>query len=226
MLLAPVAAPVVTAELSGFANPIMVPVVEKGIEAVGGATVAYGGNDLLETVTGLNPIKEGYKLVTDDYEELYQETENLLVTLDSYFIFSGVVGGITSKNNQSFNEGSQETEHFKAPEINVDNKGNLTNGKYTLDQKGMQVHVDGKNISKSQFLYDVDANKAVLDAAAYADENNLWVPNTGNPTDFANKAKVYVENGPVGVTGSGELTNYINIYRTKTGYVHGSPGNP
>lgn len=133
---------------------------------------------------------------------------------------------IEALKNQSLNEGSKQTEHFKAPEINVDNKGNLTNGKYTLDQKGMQVHVDGKNISKSHFLYDVDANKAVLDAAAYADENNLWVPNTGNPSDFANKAKVYVENGPVGVTGSGELTNYINIYRTKTGYVHGSPGNP
>jgi len=24
----------------------------------------------------------------------------------------------------------------------------------------------------------------------------------------------------------GELTNYINVYRTKTGYVHGCPGNP
>jgi len=49
---------------------------------------------------------------------------------------------------------------------------------------------------------------------------------SGNPADFADKAKVYVENGPVGVTGNGELTSYINIYRTKTGYVHGCPGNP
>lgn len=58
-----------------------------------------------------------------------------------------------------------------------------------------------------------------------ADEYNLWGPSSGNPLDFADKAKVFVENGPVGITGSGELTNYINIYRTKTGYVHGCPGN-
>lgn len=79
---------------------------------------------------------------------------------------------------------------------------------------------------KSRFLYDVDADKAVLDVAAYADEYGLWEPGSGNPADFANKAKVPVKNGPVGVTGSGELTDVINVYRTKTGYVHGSPGNP
>lgn len=90
----------------------------------------------------------------------------------------------------------------------------------------MLIHVDGKNHYKSQFLYDVDQNKAVLDAAAYADANGLWVPSSGNPTDFANKAKIYVENGPVEVTGQGQLTNYINVYRTKTGYIHGCPGNP
>ncbi len=90
----------------------------------------------------------------------------------------------------------------------------------------MLIHVDGKNPYKSQFLYDVYQNKAVLDAAAYADANGLWVPSSGNPADFANKAKIYVENGPVGVTGQGQLTNYINVYRTKTGYIHGCPGNP
>ena len=89
----------------------------------------------------------------------------------------------------------------------------------------MIKNTDG-TVGKSQFIYDVDANKAVLDAAAYADEYNLWGPSSGNPLDFADKAKVFVENGPVGITGSGELTNYINIYRTKTGYVHGCPGNP
>lgn len=29
----------------------------------------------------------------------------------------------------------------------------------------------------------------------------------------------------MGVTGDGKLTNYINVYRTKTGQVHGCPGN-
>ena len=90
----------------------------------------------------------------------------------------------------------------------------------------MLIHVNGKNPNKSQFLHDIDANKAVLDASAYADANNLWVPSSGNLADFANKAKVPVANGYVGVTGKGELTTYINVYRTKTGYIHGCPGNP
>ena len=64
----------------------------------------------------------------------------------------------------------------------------------------MQKHVDG-TIGKSQFLYNVDANKAVLDAA-YADEFNLWEAGTGNLVDYKNKAKIFIENGPVGVTGN------------------------
>ncbi len=115
---------------------------------------------------------------------------------------------------------------FKAPEITRNGKGELTNGTYILNQQDMQIHVDGKNLDKSQFLYNVDANKAVLDAAAYADVNNLWEAGSGNLTDFANKAKVPVINGYVGVTGKGELTSYINVYRTKVGYIHGCPGNP
>ena len=115
---------------------------------------------------------------------------------------------------------------FKAPEITTNSKGELTNGSYTLNQQDMLVHVDGKNPNKSQFLYDVNANKAVLDAAAYADANKLWESSSGNLADFANKAKVPVTNGYVGVTGKGELTSYINVYRTKTGYIHGCPGNP
>jgi len=58
----------------------------------------------------------------------------------------------------------------------------------------------------------------VLDAAAYADANALWV---------GTKAKVFVQNGPVGALGrSGELTSWIDVYRTKTGFVHGAPGSP
>lgn len=89
----------------------------------------------------------------------------------------------------------------------------------------MQPHLDGTP-GKSRFLYNVDANKAVLDASAYADEYGLWEPGSGNPVVFANKAKVPVKNGPIGVAGNRELTSIINVYRTKTGYVHGSPGNP
>ncbi len=71
---------------------------------------------------------------------------------------------------------------------------------------------------KSQFFSNVDAEKAVLDAAAYADKYGLW--QTNNPS----KAVVPVTNGPVGVLGNGTPTNYINVYKTSTGYVHGCPG--
>jgi hypothetical protein len=60
------------------------------------------------------------------------------------------------------------------------------------------------------------AEKAVLDAAACADAKCLWV---------ADKAKAYVEYGPVGVIGrTGELTHYINVCRNSRGAVHGCPG--
>jgi hypothetical protein len=82
----------------------------------------------------------------------------------------------------------------------------------------MEPHQTGSLAAgKSQWLSSVDAEKAVLDAAAKADADGLWV---------GNKAKVPA-NQPVGALGStGELTDVINVYRTKTGFVHGSPGTP
>jgi len=106
---------------------------------------------------------------------------------------------------------------FQAPRSTSNARGQLTNGPYTLDAAGMAPHKTGSlRLGKSQFLSGVDAERAVLDAAAYADEAGLWV---------GNKAKVFVENGPVGALGNtGELTSWINVYRTKTGFVHGAPG--
>jgi hypothetical protein len=82
----------------------------------------------------------------------------------------------------------------------------------------MVVHTTGSLAGgKSQFLYRVNERQLVLDAAAYADEAGLWV---------GNKAKVTLDN-PIGVhAGSGELTNVVNIYRSKSGFVHGAPGTP
>lgn len=44
--------------------------------------------------------------------------------------------------------------------------------------------------------------------------------------EITTNSKGELTNGYVGVTGKGELTSYINVYRTKTGYIHGCPGNP
>jgi len=42
---------------------------------------------------------------------------------------------------------------------------------------------------------------------------------------IGSKAKVFVENGPVGALGNtGELTSWVNVYRTKIRFVHGAPG--
>ena len=116
-----------------------------------------------------------------------------------------------------------ESDIFKPPIIYKNKDGVLTNGKYTIDVKGMNRHrLNPSNNGKSQFLYDVDSDKAVLDAASYADEYNLW-----GGSDHGNKAKILVNNGPVGVVAeTGELTNYINVYRTVDGKVHGSPASP
>ncbi len=93
-------------------------------------------------------------------------------------------------------------------------------------QAKMAPHLAGGPAGKSRFDFDVDADKAVLDAAAYADEYGLWYASSGNHNDFADKAKVFVTNGPVGRNSAGEWKDYINVYRTKTGYIHGCPGNP
>jgi hypothetical protein len=62
------------------------------------------------------------------------------------------------------------------------------------------------------FIWDgADANKAVLDAASYADQHGLWV---------GNKAKVPAVNEPVAVlSDTGEVTDYINVYRTNTSFL-------
>ena len=101
-------------------------------------------------------------------------------------------------------------DNFVPPQITRNRHGQLTNGTYTLDQSGMTPHTTGSFADgKSQFLSGVDADRAVLDAAAYADQHGLW----NGP-----KATVPVSNGPVGVHGrTGELTDPINVYRNRNG---------
>ncbi|WP_197725488.1 hypothetical protein [Actinoplanes sp. OR16] len=106
---------------------------------------------------------------------------------------------------------------FAPPPIRRDRHGRLTNGTYTVSDLAMLRHLPGTAPPrKSVFLSGVHAEKAVLDAAAFADTHRLW---------DGDKAKVYVVNGPVRVLGrTGELTHYINVYRNERGAVHGAPG--
>ncbi len=112
--------------------------------------------------------------------------------------------------------GSSVGPGFQAPRVSIDRQGRLSNGRYSVSAETMAPHKTGSGSSgKSQFLMKVDAESVVLDAAAFADEMNLWV---------GNKAKVHVTNGPVGVVGrTGELTNWVTVTRTSGGTVHGWP---
>ncbi len=114
---------------------------------------------------------------------------------------------------------------WRPPSIIRDEHGRLTNGTYYLNEKDMAKHTTGSlKDGKSQFLYHVNEKELVLDAAAYADHTQLWASN--KPGEFACKAKIVFDR-PIGVHAeTGQLTNVLNLYRTKKGLVHGCPGSP
>ncbi len=107
---------------------------------------------------------------------------------------------------------------FTPPRIFTNRHGYLTNGVYVLDDAAMVAHTTGSLAAgKSQFLFRVNEKQLVLDAAAYADSAGLWV---------GNKATIILDRH-IGVHGrTGELTNVLNIYRNKNGFIHGIPGSP
>jgi RHS repeat-associated protein len=126
----------------------------------------------------------------------------------------------TSQAGMVNNNAKARIQGFALPRVYSDAQGFLTNGSYRLDAAAMAAHQTGSLVAgKSQFLHNLNASQLVLDAAAVADQQGLWKMTNGS------KAKV-VFNQPIGVTGAGTLTNVLNLYRTKTGMVHGSPGSP
>ncbi len=103
-------------------------------------------------------------------------------------------------------------------------EGRLTDGKFVIDKPGMEPHQTGSlSGGKSQFLQAYVGEAAeilILDAARFADQNCGWNSSNG-------KAKVLVTNGPIGVLASnGQKTSWVNVYKTSTNFVHGSPGSP
>lgn len=167
--------------------------------------------ELLETIDGTAQVTKIQKTRHEEPVEVY----NFHVEeLESYFVSRKRV---YVHNKDCAGKKRSASDEFQAPKVRRNEKGELTNGTYTISEQGMLRHTDGTRADKSQFLYRVDADKAVLDASAYADANNLWKNN---------KAKVKVTDGPVGILSDGHPTDYINVYRTKGGYVHGCPGNP
>ncbi len=104
------------------------------------------------------------------------------------------------------------------------NPSTITDGYFTVNPTKMARHKpEVAPPGRSTFRSDIDAERAVLDAAKYADEHNLW--------NSRGKAKVPVKDEHVGYHGnSGRPTYEINVYREKRndgGYnIHGTPGSP
>lgn len=114
--------------------------------------------------------------------------------------------------------GSLNIPGFTAPLIKSDPRhGYLTNGKYSYIGQN-DIHATGNlGSGKSQFFNRVNDSRLVLDSAAYADEAGLWV---------GNKAVISFDH-PIGVhAGTGKPTSILNIYRTNSGMIHGTPGTP
>lgn len=112
--------------------------------------------------------------------------------------------------------GNKTVTSFLETKFNIDNHGNLTDGIYTVSKEAMKKHVYGGIPGKSIFYPSLNADKAVLKAANYADKYNLWI---------GNKAKVPVINTNIGVLGNnGQPTNFINVYRNSNNFIHGAPG--
>lgn len=116
--------------------------------------------------------------------------------------------------------GRMDAEGFTPPPIFTSRHAELTNGVYTFDRVANLPHTTGSLAGgKGQFLYRVNEKQLVLDGASYADGAGLW-------NREGTKAKIIFDR-PIGVHGkSGELSNVLNIYRTNTNFVHGSPGTP
>ncbi|MBD5542322.1 MAG: RHS repeat-associated core domain-containing protein [Lachnospiraceae bacterium] len=189
----------------------------------------FDAGALLQTLGGIGIAMLSGKGLVSSGRELQACTANSEKSMKGSLIDADISnvpieseGMATYAGGNAFKGGSG-TQGFIPPEIYKNADGVLTNGVYTIDPKAMNRHrLNSLNSGKSQFLSDVDTDRAVLDAAAYADQYNLW-----EGSDHRNKAKVPVVNGPVGVVHeTGELTNYINVYRKNNGLVHGAPGSP
>lgn len=87
---------------------------------------------------------------------------------------------------------------------------------YAVGTEGIAGMTGNVSSWKSQFLFRVDAH-SVQKATQHADDHGLW--------DDDGKAKVFVENGPIGVAEkTGKLTSWANIYRRVNGTIHATPG--
>jgi len=186
--------------------------------------------DFLLTRTGLNWPVDGVECRSGDFKVYNFEIEEYhtyYVSSLEIFVHNMCGDGVGSRDADrithgaipnTFSFGRLQANEFVPPSITTNRHGQLTNGRFTLDETGMQVHLTGTlSQGKSQFFFRVNHQHLLLDAAAYADEAGLWV---------GSKAKIILDRA-IGVHGrTGQPTNVINIYRNRNGFIHGAPGSP
>jgi nucleoid-associated protein YgaU len=101
----------------------------------------------------------------------------------------------------------------------VDRHGFLTDGKYRVSNAGSARHTASTApAGKSYFYPHVDQDQTTLHAAQYADHANLWGPDGKAKVPFDQNIGVHAK--------TGQPTNVVNVYRRRSGTVHGSPGSP
>ena len=141
-------------------------------------------------------------------------TSDVVITANRRSWFGRQFRLVTNKEVRQLYVEQHGKADFAAPQITTDKQGFLTNGSYRYDFKAQEVHTDVNfGSGKSQFAFRVDPVKAVLDGAAYADKAGLWI---------GSSAKVFCVDGIVGYS-KGQPTQWLNIYRSNNGMVHGAP---
>ncbi len=146
---------------------------------------------------------------------------NCFKSAANLFKASATASSTTNPSTDNTNTASSQNSSSK---VYRTSNNEYTNGNYKMSSKGNSDHTSnityqepGETLPKSRFMFGVDNVQVTFDAAEFADANNLWVDN---------KAHIYVTDGYVGVTGSGEPTQYITVTRTDSNYIHAWPSNP
>ncbi|HGN6526707.1 TPA: MafB family polymorphic toxin, partial [Neisseria gonorrhoeae] len=202
------------------AHPNITATAQTALAVAEAATTVWGGKKVELNPTKWDWVKNnGYK----------KPTARHMQTLDGEMAGGNKPAKQATPNGKAGVSTQQSLQNSLVPQKNYThttyNGGSaITDGKYITDPLSMVRHKpDASSLdkidSKSLFKSDVDAEKATLDAARYADKHNLW--------DSQNKAKVPT-NDVVGYT-DGKPTHIINIYRRKPNKdgirpVHGTPG--
>jgi RHS repeat-associated protein len=186
----------------------------------------YAFDDDGEGPPQISPVDftSNYYYPSEAYHQQFLQQNNVITAVTPFVL--PVLGDIpaaemASEIPNTFNLGQLQADGFSPPDVFTNEQGFLSNADYNLDAIGQAPHQTGSLATgKSQFFYNLNSDQLVLDSASYADQQGAWSLSNGS------KATISFDQ-PIGVDASSGLpTSNLNLYRTSTGFVHGSPGSP